>query len=70
MYVQAVETSPRIEGLDHGIVRRRAAPTEIEDHAIGVPSVDRANPAINRHRKTGHFLAVIETEKFYCESAS
>jgi hypothetical protein len=33
-------------------------------------SVDRANPAISRHRKSGHFVAVIETGEFYCEAVS
>jgi hypothetical protein len=37
---------------------------------VQAPSVDRANPAINRHRKTGHFVAAIETEEFYCEAVS
>lgn len=39
-------------------------------HRVGNASVDRANPAINRHRKSGHFVAVIETGEFYCEAAS
>ena len=51
LHVHAVETLPRIEGLDHGIVRRRAAPTEIEDHATG------ARPEV--HRRIDELRAVV-----------